>query len=104
MESKDYLQRPSRKQSGWTALKSVVHWAGKTFEIQVQPLSNFLHERERLTRESHASFKSTRERVRDEVAQRLPLFGFYRALLEWLFVDPSSEPPRQEGVDVVLVD
>ncbi|MBM4778286.1 MAG: hypothetical protein GQE15_11345 [Archangiaceae bacterium] len=104
VESKDYLQRPSRKQSGWTALKSVVHWAGKTFEIQVQPLSNFLHERERLTRESHASFKSTRERVRDEVAQRLPLFGFYRALLEWLFVDPSSEPPRQEGVDVVLVD
>lgn len=104
VESKDYLQRPSRKQSGWTALKSVVHWAGKTFEIQVQPLSNFLHERERLTRESHASFKSTRERVRDEVAQRLPLFAFYRALLKWLFVDPSSEPPRQEGVDVVLVD
>jgi hypothetical protein len=104
VESKDYLQRPSRKQSGWTALKSVVHWAGKTFEIQVQPLSNFLHERERLTRESHASFKSTRERVRDEVAQRLPLFAFYRALLKWLFVDPSSEQPRQEGVEVVLVD
>jgi hypothetical protein len=73
VESKDYLQRPSRKQSGWSALKSVVHWAGRTFEIQVQPLSNFLHERERLTRESHASFKGTRERVRDEVAQRLPL-------------------------------
>ena len=70
----------------------------------MQPLSNFLHERERLTRESHASFKSTRERVRDEVAQRLPLFAFYRALLKWLFVDPSSEQPRQEGVEVVLVD
>ncbi|MCA3016514.1 MAG: hypothetical protein INH41_29375 [Myxococcaceae bacterium] len=104
VEHKDYLQRPSRKQSGWTALKSVVHWGGKTFEIQVQPLSNFLHERERLTRESHASFKSTRERVRDEVAQRLPLFAFYRALLKWLFLDPSSEAPQQEGVDVVLVD
>ncbi|MDP3500649.1 MAG: hypothetical protein Q8S33_09965 [Myxococcales bacterium] len=104
VESKDYLQRPSRKQSGWSALKSVVHWAGRTFEIQVQPLSNFLHERERLTRESHASFKGTRERVRDEVAQRLPLFGFYRALLRWLFLDPSSEAPRQEGVDIVLVD
>jgi hypothetical protein len=104
VESKDYLQRPSRKQSGWSALKSVVHWAGRTFEIQVQPLSNFLHERERLTRESHASFKGTRERVRDEVAHRLPLFGFYRALLRWLFLDPSSEAPRQEGVDIVLVD
>jgi len=104
VESKDYLQRPSRKQSGWSAMKSVVHWAGRTFEIQVQPLSNFLHERERLTRESHASFKGTRERVRDEVAQRLPLFGFYRALLRWLFLDPSSEAPRQEGVDIVLVD
>lgn len=104
VESKDYLQRPSRKQSGWVALKSVVRWAERTFEIQVQPLSNFLHERERLTRESHASFKSTRERVRDEVAQRLPLFGFYRALLRWLFLDPTSEPPQQEGVDVVLVD
>lgn len=104
IETKDYLARPSRKQSGWSALKSVVRWADRTFEIQVQPLSNFLHERERLTRESHASFKSTREKVRDEVAQRLPLFGFYRALLKWLFLDPSAEAPRQEGVDVVLVD
>ncbi|MCC6332846.1 MAG: hypothetical protein IT380_02515 [Myxococcales bacterium] len=104
VETKDYLTRPSRKQSGWSALKSVVRWAGRTFEIQVQPLSNFLHERERLTRESHASFKLTRERVRDEVAQRLPLFGFYRGLLRWLFLDPTSEPPQHEGVDVVLVD
>jgi hypothetical protein len=104
VESKDYLRRPSRKQSGWSALKSVVRWSGKTFEIQVQPLSNFLHERERLTKESHASFKSTRERVRDEVAQRLPLFGFYRALLRWLFLDPTSERPQHEGVDIVLVE
>ena len=40
-----------------------------------------------------------RERVRDEVAQRLPLFGFYRGLLRWLFLDPTSEPPQHEGVD-----
>ena len=104
VETKDYLQRPSRKQSGWTALKTVVKWAGRTFEIQVQPLSNFLHERERLTRESHASFKSRRESVRDEVAERLPLFGFYRALLRWLFLDPTSEAPHHEGVEVVLAD
>lgn len=104
VEVKDYLERPSRKQSGWSALKSVVSWGGRTFEIQVQPLSNFLHERERLTRESHAGFKATRERIRDEIAARVPLFQFYRALLRWLFVDPSLEPPHQEGVEVVLVD
>jgi hypothetical protein len=104
VEVKDYLNRPSRKQSGWSAVKSVVHWGGRTFEIQVQPLSNFLHERERLTKESHASFKSTRERVRDGVAARLPLFGFYRTLLRWLFVDPTGEPPMHEGVEVVLSD
>jgi hypothetical protein len=104
VETKDYLQRPSRKQSGWSALKTVVHWADRTFEIQVQPLSNFLHERERLTRESHASFKGKREQVRDEVAQRLPLFGFYRALLRWLFLDPASDAPQHEGVEVLLAD
>lgn len=104
LEVKNYLEQASRKRSGWSAMKSVVSWAGRTFEVQVQPLSNFLHERERLTRESHASFKSTRERVRDEVAARLPLFGFYRALLRWLFVDPSAEPPIHEGVEVALTD
>ncbi len=104
LEVKDYLERPSRKQSGWSALKSVVSWGGRTFEIQVQPLSNFLHERERLTRESHQGFKSTRERVRDEVAAKLPLFGFYRALLRWLLLDPSAEPPVHEGIELSLVD
>lgn len=104
IEVKNYLEHDSRKRSGWSAMKSVVAWGGRTFEVQVQPLSNFLHERERLTRESHASFKSTRERVRDEIAARLPLFGFYRALLRWLFVDPSEAPPIQEGVEVVLTD
>jgi hypothetical protein len=104
VEVKDYLERPSRKQSGWSALKSVVSWGGRTFEIQIQPLSNFLHERERLTRESHAGFKSTRERVRDEVAAKLPLFGFYRALLRWLLLDPTAEPPVHEGVQLSLVD
>lgn len=104
IEVKNYLEHDSRKRSGWSAMKSVVAWSGRTFEIQVQPLTNFLHERERLTRESHASFKSTRERVRDEVAARMPLFGFYRALLRWLFVDPSAEPPLHDGVEVVLTE
>jgi len=104
IEVKDYLERPSRKQSGWSALKSVVSWGGRTFEIQVQPLSNFLHERERLTRESHSGFKSTRERVRDEVAAKVPLFGFYRSLLRWLLLDPSADPPVHEGIELSLVD
>jgi hypothetical protein len=104
IEVKNYLEHDSRKRSGWSAMKNVVHWSGRTFEIQVQPLSNFLHERERLTRESHTSFKSTRERIRDGVAARMPLFGFYRALLHWLFVDPSSDPPVLDGVEVVLTD
>lgn len=104
IEVKNYLAQESRKRSGWSAMKSVASWAGRTFELQVQPLSNFLHERERLTRESHASFKATRERVRDEVTARLPLYGFYRALLRWLFVDPTGEPPIHEGVEVRLTD
>ncbi len=104
VEVKDYLERPSRKQSGWSALKSVVSWNGRTFEIQIQPLSNFLHERERLTRESHQGFKTTRERVRDEVAAKFPLFGFYRSLLRWLLLDPSGDPPQHEGVEVFLVE
>jgi hypothetical protein len=103
-EVKNYLDQESRKRSGWSAMKSVVAWGGRTFEVQVQPLSNFLHERERLTRESHASFKTTRERVRDEIAARMPLFGFYRSLLRWLFVDPTEAPPIHEGVEVVLTD
>lgn len=104
VEVKDYLTKPSSKQTGWSAIKSVVRWGERTFEIQVQPLSNFLHERERLTKESHASFKTTRERVRDGVAARLPLFGFYRALLRWLFLDSTSEPPLHEGVEIVLTE
>lgn len=104
VEVKDYLARKSRKHSGWSAMKSVVRWAEKTFEIQVQPLQNFLHERERLTKESHAGFKATRERVRDEVAERVPLFGFYRNLLQWLFLDDSAPVPSHPGLSVTLVD
>jgi len=104
VEVKDYLMRPSRKQSGWSALKSVVSWSDRTFEIQVQPLSNFLHERERLTKESHQSFKATRERVREEVAGRIPLFAFYRRLLRWLFVDPTGDAPEHEGITIVVDD
>jgi hypothetical protein len=104
IEVKDYLQQDQRKQSGWAAVKSVVYWCDKTFEIQIQPLRNFLRERERLTKESHTSFKSRRERVRDEVAGKFPVFGFYRDLLRWLFLRSEGVPPAYPGITVVLVD
>ncbi|HRV91134.1 MAG TPA: hypothetical protein P5526_03110 [Anaerolineae bacterium] len=103
VEVKDYLGR-QRKQSGWEAVKSVVRWGDKTFEIQVQPLRNFLRERELLTRESHTSFKAKRERVREQVAQQIPLFHFYRELLRWLFLSPDTPPPQYHQIHLQLVD
>ena len=29
---------------------------------------------------------------------------FYRALLRWLFLDPTSDPPLHDGVSIVLSD
>lgn len=100
VEVKNYLTHAYRKQTGWEALKSVVVWCGKTFELQIQPLSNFLFERERLTKESHFGFKATREDVREQVANRIPLFKFYRDLLKWLFLNPHEDPPKYGGVSV----
>jgi hypothetical protein len=103
IEVKDYLGAAEKKHSGWSAVKSVVRWRGQLFEIQVQPLANYLRERERLTRESHASFKARREGLRDEVAQAVPLFGFYRDLLQWLF-GSRERPPQLPGVEIELKD
>jgi ppGpp synthetase/RelA/SpoT-type nucleotidyltranferase len=103
LETKDYL-RNSEKNSGWEAMKSVVQWGGKMFEIQVQPLGNFWREREHLTRESHAGFKSRREEIRSQVAQRIPLFRFYQSLLRWLIQLPETPPPAFAGVSIVLTD
>lgn len=105
-EVKDYHSDP--KGSGWRAVKSVVRWAGRTFEIQVQGLANYLLEQEWLTQESHASFKQRRDRLRDEVARQVPLFGFYRELLMWLLMSPDhggpEEAPLFSNVRVVIVD
>jgi len=101
VEVKDYLA-DYQKQTGWEAVKLVVRWSGKTFEIQIQSLRNFLHEREVLTRESHTSFKANRERVRQQVAARIPLFGFYQNLLRWLFVQPDEPPPAHPRVKISL--
>jgi hypothetical protein len=79
------------KRSGWGAIKSVASWWDKLFEIQILTLATHHNEREHLTRESHTGHKSRRESVRDTVAERIPLFKFYRDLLRWLFLGAPSE-------------
>jgi hypothetical protein len=105
LETKDYLEGAS-KRSGWSAIKSVGIWDGTTFELQIQPLKNFLAERERLTRESHESFKLRRETIREQVSSQIPLFRFYRELLTWLFrdvlSDKSIKSPLFPGVSVKI--
>jgi hypothetical protein len=101
VETKDYLGE-SGKGSGWEAMKSVVTWSDRMFEIQVQPLGNFWREREHLTRESHAGFKSRREQVRRQVADHIPLFGFYQDLLKWLFQNPEGPAPTFPRVSVAV--
>ncbi len=103
LETKNYL-RSFEKDSGWEAMKSVVRWGGRMFEIQVQPLRNFWREREYLTRESHAGFKSQREQIRQQVSAQVPLFGFYQALLKWLFQNPDGPAPVFQGVSIILRD
>jgi hypothetical protein len=100
VEVKEYMTNGHQKQSGWEAMKSVIRWNRKTFELQIRPLRNFLHERERLTHESHVSFKAQREQVRQQVAEQMPLFRFYRDLLQWLFSDVSAPPPQYPKLTV----
>jgi hypothetical protein len=101
-EIKDYLGEADQKQSGWQAMKSVLTWGGETFELQIQAMSNYHRERERLTRESHTGFKRSRESVRQQIAADLPLFGFYQALLRWLFQSSAAEPPTFDNIDIVV--
>lgn len=103
-ETKDYLGPDGKKQSGWEAMKSVVSWEGRTFEIQVQPLRVYYDEREYLTKESHAGFKSRREHLRDKIAEEQPLFGFCRELLQWLFVSGASSGrvPIYPGIQITI--
>ncbi|MGE3510094.1 MAG: hypothetical protein AB7N65_14560 [Vicinamibacterales bacterium] len=105
LEVKDYMDaRRGMKASGWQAMKSVFHWWDTMIEVQVQPLANYLQERERLTRESHAGFKARREALRNQIAAAIPLFGFYRDLLKWLFLAPDSPSPTFESVSILVED
>ncbi len=102
IEVKDYLHGDHTKLSGWEALKSVVQWWDGLFEIQIQPLSNYFREREKLTKESHSAFKASRESIRDRLAESYPLMGYYRDLLRWLFLKPDSSPPYYENVRIIV--
>jgi hypothetical protein len=104
IEVKDYMSRWGRKATGWEAIKSVFRWWDTMIEIQVQPLWNYHQEREYLTQESHAGFKSRRETLRNQIAETIPLFGFYRDLLRWLFLSPAEPAPAFKSVDIVLRD
>jgi hypothetical protein len=104
VEVKDYLAQHGRKETGWEAIKSVFRWWDVMFEVQVQPLWNYQQEREFLTRESHAGFKARREELRNQIANQIPLFGFYRNLLRWLFLSPDEVVPAYPSVRIVLHD
>ncbi len=106
LEEKDYMSSGSQKQSGWQALKLVVSWMDKTFEVQIQSLRNYLSEQEFLTKESHAGFKARREQLRDEITLRDPHFGYIRALLFWMFRgDVTLEgAPHHPQVNLLIRD
>jgi hypothetical protein len=104
IEVKDYMAQWGRKATGWEAIKSVFQWWDTMIEVQVQPLANFHREREALTAESHAGFKTHREALRNQIAERLPLFGFYRDLLRWLFLSPTEPAPTFDSVDIIVTD
>jgi len=104
IEVKDYMAQRGRKATGWEAIKSVFRWWDSMIEVQVQPLLNYHQEREYLTRESHAGFKERREALRNQIAVQIPLFGFYRDLLRWLFLSPAEPAPTFESVQIVVQD
>ena len=104
IEVKDYMAAVGRKATGWEAIKSVFRWWDTMIEIQIQPLANYHREREALTAESHAGFKARREALRNQIAGRMPLFGFYRDLLRWLFVCPTEPAPSYAAIEIRVED
>lgn len=104
VETKDYLTcAPSEmKRTGWKALKSVVKWHDRLFEIQVQPLNNYYLELDHMAGPSHRSFKLRRDSMRDEIAQRIPLYGFYRNLLKMLFKECEVSFESDKASVVIL--
>jgi len=105
IETKDYLtcDQSQMKRTGWKALKSVVRWDNRLFEIQVQPLGNYYLELDHMSDPSHRSFKLQRDCMRDEVAELIPLYGFYRDLLKNIFNEEDVESFESEHASVVVL-
>jgi hypothetical protein len=105
IETKDYLtcEPAQMKRTGWKAIKSVVLWQERLFEIQVQPLSNYYLELDHMAGPSHSSFKLKRDALRDELSRMLPLYGFYRDLLKMLFQNTDVHF-NTELASVVIID
>lgn len=103
IETKDYLTcDPSKmKKTGWRALKSVVMWRDRMFEIQFQPLANYYLELDHMSGPSHRSFKTQRDSLRDEVSKLVPLYGFYRDMLKMLFMNTENSF-KYENASIVL--
>jgi hypothetical protein len=104
IESKDYLtcSPAEMKKTGWRAVKSVVKWHDRLFEIQVQPLVNYYLELDHMAGPSHRSFKLFRDAMRDELGQRVPLYGFYRNLLKMLFREGDISFFENDHASVVI--
>jgi len=105
IETKNYLtcDISRMKKTGWKALKSVVRWNGELLEIQVQPLDNYYLELDHMAGPSHNSFKLVRDALRRQVAERFPLYGFYRDLLQCIFLD-GEIPPTLAEVSLVMTE
>lgn len=104
VETKNYLtcSPAEMKKTGWKALKSVVNWNEHMFELQFQPLSNYYMELDHMAGPSHSSFKTRRDRMREELTIQYPLYGFYRNLLKMLFLGGDSSFDC-ENASVVIV-
>jgi hypothetical protein len=104
IETKNYLTcEPARmKKTGWKALKSVVCWHDRLFELQVQPLGNYYLELDHMSGPSHSNFKIRRDDFRHEIAKALPLYGFYRDLLRMLFRDGESICFEANNASVII--
>ncbi len=92
VETKDYLtcEPQKMKQTGWKAIKSVVLWQERLFEIQIQPLTNYYLEIDHMSGPSHRSFKISRDALRNEISKFVPLYGLYRDLLRMIFVEEAK--------------
>ncbi|HEY9792176.1 MAG TPA: hypothetical protein V6D22_17355 [Candidatus Obscuribacterales bacterium] len=103
VETKDYLtcEPDKMKKTGWRALKSVVLWQERLFEIQIQPLTNYYLEIDHMSGPSHRSFKNSRDSLRQEIAKQIPLYGLYRDLLKMIFMEEAVSFEAENAIVVI---